>query len=136
MQIQSGQTVPLRQNFVKRVIATQRGFDIGRVQSCVLRLSKILTPPLPLASVSSPCNKGGGYTLAGRRGGWGGQYFGRRKTQDWPLTVIISLRSHLWRCWWGTGGEVRMRRGCCCSAPDPPPTAHLLAPHSPPPCKP
>ncbi len=38
-----------------------------------LASSKILTPhpPLHLASVSSPRNKGGGYTLAGRRGGWG-----------------------------------------------------------------
>ncbi len=26
--------------------------------------------------------------------GVGGQYFGRRETQDWPLTVIISLRSN------------------------------------------
>ena len=35
--------------------------------------SKILTshPSLCPASVSSPGNKGGGYTLAGRRGGWG-----------------------------------------------------------------
>jgi hypothetical protein len=38
-----------------------------------LSSSKILTPhpPLRLASVSSPPKKGGGYTLAGRRGGWG-----------------------------------------------------------------
>ncbi len=39
-----------------------------------LSSSKILMtphPPLPLASLSSPRNKGGGYTLAGRRGGWG-----------------------------------------------------------------
>ncbi len=36
--------------------------------------------PLPLASVSSPRTKGGGYTLA-RRWGGGGQYFGRR--QHW-----------------------------------------------------
>ncbi len=38
-----------------------------------LSSSKILIPhhPLRLASVSSPPNKGGGYTLAGRRGGWG-----------------------------------------------------------------
>ncbi len=39
-----------------------------------LSSSKILTthPPLRLASVSSPPTKAGGYTLAGRRGGWGG----------------------------------------------------------------
>ncbi len=38
-----------------------------------LSSSKILTPhpPLRQASLSSPRNKGGGYTLAGRRGGWG-----------------------------------------------------------------
>ncbi len=32
-------------------------------------------------------NKGRGYTLAGRWGGVGGQYFGRRETLDLPLTV-------------------------------------------------
>ncbi len=37
-------------------------------------------------------------TLARRRGGWGGQYFGRRETLDCPLTVIISLRSRLSFC--------------------------------------
>ncbi len=38
-----------------------------------LSSSKILTPHPPLrpASLSSPCNKGGGYTLSGLRGGWG-----------------------------------------------------------------
>jgi hypothetical protein len=38
-----------------------------------LSSSKILTPHPPLrpASLSSPRNKGGGYTLAGRTGGWG-----------------------------------------------------------------
>ncbi len=38
-----------------------------------LSSSKILTPHPPLRpdGVSSPRNKGGGYTLAGRRGGWG-----------------------------------------------------------------
>ncbi len=38
-----------------------------------LSSSKILTPHPPLrpACLSSPRNKGGGYTLAGRRGGWG-----------------------------------------------------------------
>ncbi len=44
---------------------------VGRVQSCVLRLHP--------ASVSSPRNKGGGYTLAGRRGGWGGSIFWKTK---------------------------------------------------------
>jgi hypothetical protein len=45
-------------------------------------------PPLPLESVSSPRTIGGEYTLAGR-GGYGveGQYFGRRQTLDWPLTI-------------------------------------------------
>ncbi len=50
---------------------TRRGFDIGRVQSCVLRLPKYL-PPTPLSArrVCPP-----------RRAerGWG-QYFGRRET--------------------------------------------------------
>jgi hypothetical protein len=40
-----------------------------------LSSSEILTPPphppLRPTSLSSPRNKGGGYTLAGRRGGWG-----------------------------------------------------------------
>jgi hypothetical protein len=45
-------------------------------------------PPLHPASVSSPRTKRGGWVhtrLAVR--GWGGQYFGRRQTLDWPLTV-------------------------------------------------
>ncbi len=69
---------------------------ICRVQSCVCRLPNYW-PPNPLfhpASVASPAPKAGegeGYTLAGRWGG-GGQYFGRRQTLVWPLT-IISLRS-------------------------------------------
>ncbi len=47
-----------------------------------------------------PPNKGGGYTLHTRRAerGVGGQYFGRRETQDCSLTVIISLRIGL-SCW-------------------------------------
>ncbi len=50
-----------------------------------LASSKILTPPHPFlhpASVPSPRTKGGGYTLAGRWGGWGpgGSIF--RKTRD------------------------------------------------------
>ncbi len=46
------------------------------------------TPPLRPAIVSSPRTIGGGNTLArGWGGGVGGQYFGRRQTLDWPLTV-------------------------------------------------
>jgi hypothetical protein len=50
-------------------------------------------PPLRPACVPPTFVGGGGVdTFAGRRGGWGGgQYFGRRETQDCPLTVIISL---------------------------------------------
>jgi hypothetical protein len=65
---------------LKIVLIVERLFTV-RGQS--LSSSKILTPhpPLRMGSVSSPPppNKGGGYTLAGRRGGWGGQYFGRRE---------------------------------------------------------
>jgi hypothetical protein len=46
--------------------------------------------PLPLASVSSPRTKGGGGVHTRRAvTGWGSifQYFGRRQTLDWPLTV-------------------------------------------------
>ncbi len=46
-------------------------------------------PPLHPASVSSPAPKAGGYThsLGGEGGGGGGQYFKRRQTLNWPLTV-------------------------------------------------
>ncbi len=55
-----------------------------------LSSSKILTPHPPLrpASLSSPRNKGGGYTL---ERGIGGQYFGRQEKQDCPLTVKYVL---------------------------------------------
>jgi hypothetical protein len=52
----------------------QRGFDIGRVQSCVLCLPKYW-PPTPLSTrkvCSSPATKAGGtHALARQRGGWG-----------------------------------------------------------------
>jgi hypothetical protein len=59
-----------------------------RAVSGVFKNIENIDPPPPLhpASVSSPRTKGGGYTLAGRLGG-GGQYFERRRTLDWPLTV-------------------------------------------------
>ena len=44
------------------------------------------TPPLHPASVSSQRTKGGGTHVPGGEG-VGGQYFGRRQTLDWPLTV-------------------------------------------------
>jgi hypothetical protein len=49
---------------------------------------KTIDPPPPLhpASVSSLRTKSGGGTLRAVRGA-GGQYFGRRQTLDWPLTV-------------------------------------------------
>ncbi len=49
----------------------QRGFDIGRVQSCVLRLPKYW-PPTPLSArrVCPPPATKAGDTLTGRRGGW------------------------------------------------------------------
>jgi hypothetical protein len=43
-------------------------------------------PPLHPASVSSPRTKGGGTNSPGGER-WGGQYFGRRQTMEWPLTV-------------------------------------------------
>ncbi len=67
-------------------------------------------PPLPLASVSSPRTKAGGYTLAGR---WEvvGQYFGRRQTMDWPLTVLSLYGWHQeWRGMKQLG--VKLSRSC------------------------
>ncbi len=60
-----------------------------RTVSGVFRTIDPPTPPLHLASVSSPRTKGGGYTLAERWGGGGSifRYFRRRQTLDWPLTV-------------------------------------------------
>ncbi len=45
-------------------------------------------PPLPLASVSPTRTKGGGGGVhTAHSPGGGGQYFGRRQTSNWPLTV-------------------------------------------------
>jgi hypothetical protein len=55
---------------------------VCRVQSSVWRLPNI-DPPPPFHQASvPPALKAGGYTLAGRGGGWGvnNQYFGRRPT--------------------------------------------------------
>ncbi len=76
----------------RREIITVRG------QSYVSRLPKYWppTPSPPSACVLPPPpqqSRGAHTRRAERR--VGGQYFGRRKTQDCPLTVIISLRS--WR---------------------------------------
>ncbi len=61
---------------------------ICRVQSCVCHLPNYWPPtPSPPSDCVLPRTKGWGvlYTLA--RGWGGGQYFGRRQTWDWPLTV-------------------------------------------------
>jgi hypothetical protein len=54
----------------------KRGFDIGRVQSCVLRLPNIDPPPphppLHPASVPSPHNKGGVHSTYSPGGEGGG----------------------------------------------------------------
>jgi hypothetical protein len=54
-----------------------------------LASSKLLTshPPLHPASVSFLRTKGGEVQTRRAVGGVGGQYFGRRQTLDWPLTV-------------------------------------------------
>ncbi len=75
-----------------RVGGTKYSTYIYREQISVWRLSELLTPhPLSTQRVCPPpAPKAGGYTLA--RGQWlgGGQYFGRRQTLDWPLTVYPS----------------------------------------------
>ncbi len=71
-----------------------KSLHIKSTEQC-LASSELLTPhPLSLhpASVSSPRTKGGGgggthSPCRALRGGMGGQYFGRRQTLDWPLTV-------------------------------------------------
>ncbi len=57
-----------------------------RAVSCVFQN---IDPPPP-----SPQRRG--YTLAGRRGG---QYFGRRQPQDWPLTIISLRTRHNTAAW-------------------------------------
>ncbi len=52
------------------------------------------TPSPPGECVPPAYVGGGGHTRRAERG-VGGQYFGRRETQDCPLTVIISLRLRL-----------------------------------------
>ncbi len=73
---------------MRREIITVRG------QSYVSRLPKYWPPPTPLSArrLCTPAFVwgGGGHTRRAEMG-VGGQYFGRRETQDCPLTVIISL---------------------------------------------
>ncbi len=49
-------------------------------------------PPSPPGDCVPPAFVGGGGHTRRAERGVGGQYFGRRETQDCPLTVIISLR--------------------------------------------
>jgi len=67
------------------IYSTTQSTYIYRGQSSVWRLPNFWPPPpLPLESVSSSRTKGGGvHTRRAARG----QYFGRRQTLDWPLTV-------------------------------------------------
>jgi hypothetical protein len=55
-----------------------------------------LPPPSPPGECVSPAFVTGGRTHSPGGEGVGGQYFGRRETKDWPLTVIISLRFFLY----------------------------------------
>ncbi len=64
-----------------------------------LASSKILTPqPLSTQGVCTPRTKGGGLHTRREVREWGGQYFGRRQTLDWPLTVY-SLCDTIYRTW-------------------------------------
>ncbi len=63
---------------------------ICRVQSSVWRLPKYWPPtPSPTSEcvLLPPHQKRGVHTHRAVRGWGGGQYFGRRQTLDWPLTV-------------------------------------------------
>jgi hypothetical protein len=64
--------------------------------SCVVQNIDPPGPHTPLytASVSPPPQQRQGVQTRRAERGVGGQYFGRRETYDWPLTVIISLRSN------------------------------------------
>ncbi len=82
---------------IDKLARPQKDYYWKRAILC-LQSSKILTPhpPLRLASVSPPQQRRG-YTHTRRaERGVGGQYFGRRATQDCPLTVITSLRPRPW----------------------------------------
>jgi hypothetical protein len=52
------------------------------------RVFQNIDPPPPPPGKCVPLLRGRTHSP----GGEGGQYFGRRETYDWPLTVIISLR--------------------------------------------
>ncbi len=60
-------------------VIVERLFTV-RGQSYVSRLPKYWPPtPLSACRVCLPPNKGGGYTLAGRRGGWGSIFWKTRE---------------------------------------------------------
>jgi hypothetical protein len=75
---------------------------ISRVQSSVWRLPNYWpTTPSPPSGCVLPRTKGGpgGGTHSPGCGEVGGQYFGRRRTLDWPLRVIFSSLNYVqpWR---------------------------------------
>ncbi len=66
---------------------------VCRVQSSVWYLPKYWPPnPLFTQRVCPPPHQRPGVQSDSPGGGGGGQYFGRRKTLNWPLTVLISLQ--------------------------------------------
>jgi hypothetical protein len=60
---------------------------------------------------------GGGHTRRAERG-VGGQHFGRRETEDWPLAVLISLRIYLCVYVSGSGADMKPDEGI--TSTDPP----------------
>ncbi len=80
---------------ILKVLSTEYIFYCKRA-IIFLSTSKILTPHPPLrpASLSSPRNKGGGYTLAGGRGGWGSIFW---KTREIGLLSYSKICT-LWYC--------------------------------------
>ncbi len=62
-------------------------YEVYRTVSGVFQNTKILTPHPPFHPMSVFSPSRGGTHSPGGEGVGGGQYFGRRQTLDWPLTV-------------------------------------------------
>ncbi len=66
---------------------TTKYLHIYSTEQCLASFELLTPHPSPPSECVPPRTKGGGGTHSPGGEGVGGQYFGRRQTLDWPLTV-------------------------------------------------